>query len=33
MLYASLTNSIEVNGSFYKIPQGSTLEVWGEELP
>lgn len=31
--YSSLKNSIEINSSFYKIPQGSTLERWREEVP
>lgn len=31
--YASLFNSLEVNSSFYKIPQQKTLARWTEEVP
>ena len=31
--YASLFNSLEVNSSFYKIPQQKTLARWAEEVP
>jgi uncharacterized protein YecE (DUF72 family) len=31
--YASLFNSLEVNSSFYKIPQQKTLAHWVEEVP
>jgi uncharacterized protein YecE (DUF72 family) len=31
--YASLFNSIEVNSSFYKIPQGKTIAKWAGEVP
>lgn len=31
--YASLMNSIEVNSSFYKIPQSSTVKKWVAEVP
>jgi uncharacterized protein YecE (DUF72 family) len=31
--YASLFNSLEVNSSFYKIPQQKTLARWVEEVP
>jgi uncharacterized protein YecE (DUF72 family) len=30
--YASLFNSIEVNSSFYKIPQGKTVAKWAEDV-
>lgn len=30
--YAALTNSIEVNSSFYKIPQRKTVEKWAGEV-
>lgn len=31
--YASLFNSIEINSSFYKLPQGTTVEKWQESVP
>jgi uncharacterized protein YecE (DUF72 family) len=31
--YASLFNSIEINSSFYKIPQAATLRKWAEIVP
>ncbi|RYZ47974.1 MAG: DUF72 domain-containing protein [Sphingobacteriales bacterium] len=31
--YASLMNSIEVNSSFYKIPQASTIAKWAADVP
>lgn len=31
--YASIFNSVEVNSSFYKIPQGRTVERWATEVP
>lgn len=31
--YASLTNSIEVNSSFYKMPQASTMRKWAADVP
>lgn len=31
--YASLFNSIEVNSSFYKIPQEKTVTKWTKEVP
>ncbi len=31
--YGSLFNSIEINSSFYKIPQASTLSKWAESVP
>jgi len=31
--YASLFNSIEINSSFYKIPQASTVKKWATEVP
>lgn len=31
--YASLMNSIEVNSSFYKIPQAATVKRWATEVP
>jgi uncharacterized protein YecE (DUF72 family) len=30
--YSSLMNSIEINSSFYKIPQPSTVSKWREEV-
>jgi uncharacterized protein YecE (DUF72 family) len=30
--YSSLFNSIEINSSFYKIPQRATMERWAEEV-
>lgn len=30
--YASLNNSIEVNSSFYKIPQAKTVSKWADEV-
>ena len=31
--YASLFNSIEINSTFYKLPQASTVRKWGESVP
>lgn len=31
--YASLFNSLEVNSSFYKIPQPATVEKWAANVP
>ncbi|WP_316850606.1 DUF72 domain-containing protein [Pedobacter agri] len=31
--YGSLVNSIEINSSFYKIPQPSTVKKWRAEVP
>ncbi|MDP9079656.1 MAG: DUF72 domain-containing protein [Bacteroidota bacterium] len=31
--YASLFNSIEINSSFYKVPQGATIGRWRETVP
>lgn len=31
--YASMLNSIEINSSFYKIPQPSTVSRWQEDVP
>ncbi len=31
--YASLFNSIEINSSFYKIPQIPTVCKWAESVP
>src|SRR5215218_7266013 len=31
--YASLFSSVEVNSSFYKIPQAATVEKWRESVP
>lgn len=31
--YGSLMNSIEINSSFYKIPLGSTMKKWSEDVP
>jgi uncharacterized protein YecE (DUF72 family) len=31
--YASLFNSIEVNSSFYKVPQPPTFSKWANEVP
>ncbi|KLT64351.1 DUF72 domain-containing protein [Pedobacter sp. BMA] len=31
--YASLSNSIEINSSFYKIPRAVTLQKWASEVP
>lgn len=31
--YGSLMNSIEVNSSFYKIPMGTTVRKWSQEVP
>lgn len=30
--YASLFNSVEINSSFYKIPQASTVEKWANDV-
>ena len=31
--YASLFNTIEINSSFYKIPQAATLSRWAADVP
>lgn len=31
--YASLFSSIEINSSFYKIPQARTIAKWAEDVP
>ena len=31
--YASLFNSIEINSSFYNIPQAATVSKWAESVP
>lgn len=31
--YASLFNSIEINSSFYKVPQAATVQKWAESVP
>ena len=31
--YASLFNTVEVNSSFYKVPQGKTVAKWASEVP
>lgn len=31
--YSSLMNSIEINSSFYKIPQAKTIRRWTDEVP
>lgn len=31
--YASLFSSIEINSTFYKLPQASTVRKWGESVP
>lgn len=31
--YSSLLNSLEVNSSFYKVPQASTVKKWSETVP
>ena len=31
--YASLFNTIEINSSFYKIPQAATLSKWAADVP
>jgi uncharacterized protein YecE (DUF72 family) len=31
--YASMTNSIEVNSSFYKIPMAETIGKWAADVP
>jgi uncharacterized protein YecE (DUF72 family) len=31
--YASLFNSIEINSSFYKVPQSTTVARWAESVP
>ncbi|KAA0992408.1 DUF72 domain-containing protein [Dyadobacter aurulentus] len=31
--YGSLFNSIEINSSFYKIPQASTVRSWATQVP
>lgn len=31
--YASLFNSIEINSSFYKIPQAATINKWAASVP
>jgi uncharacterized protein YecE (DUF72 family) len=31
--YASLLNSLEVNSSFYKVPQPATVKKWADSVP
>lgn len=31
--YSSLMNSIEINSSFYKMPMGSTVAKWANDVP
>jgi len=31
--YGSLFNSIEINSSFYKVPQAATVKKWAESVP
>jgi uncharacterized protein YecE (DUF72 family) len=31
--YGSIFNSIEINSSFYKVPQGATVRKWAESVP
>lgn len=31
--YASLLNTVEINSSFYKIPQAVTIEKWANDVP
>lgn len=31
--YGSLFNSIEINSSFYKVPQASTVKKWADSVP
>jgi uncharacterized protein YecE (DUF72 family) len=31
--YASLLNSIEINSSFYKVPQPATVRKWADSVP
>lgn len=31
--YSSLLNSLEVNSSFYKVPQAGTVKKWAESVP
>lgn len=31
--YASIFNSVEINSSFYKVPQPATFEKWAEDVP
>jgi uncharacterized protein YecE (DUF72 family) len=31
--YGSMMNSIEVNSSFYKVPMGSTVAKWANDVP
>lgn len=31
--YASLMDSIEINSSFYKVPQVSTMKKWAADVP
>ena len=31
--YASLFSSVEINASFYKLPQKTTIEKWGKSVP
>lgn len=31
--YGSLMNSIEINSSFYKVPMGSTIAKWANDVP
>src|SRR4051812_31774190 len=31
--YSSLLNSLEVNSSFYKVPQPATVKKWADSVP
>ncbi len=31
--YASMFSSVEINSTFYKLPKGSTVEKWGNNVP
>jgi uncharacterized protein YecE (DUF72 family) len=31
--YSSMTNSIEINSSFYKVPMASTIARWANDVP
>src|SRR5262245_3762807 len=31
--YAGRFNSVEINGSFYRLPSASTLKAWAKEVP
>lgn len=31
--YATLFNSLEINSSFYKVPQASTVKKWADSVP